>query len=85
MLLFLFVEKINFYYLYHVDVVKFYYQSFLKNYEDEYFRSKFTNFDCIFPMAYNAKNYIKFFKSFDDESIVLWKWILSKKPIDKFD
>jgi tubulin polyglutamylase TTLL4 len=66
------------------EIVKGYYQSFLKTYEDEIFRSKFTNFDCIFPINNNCKNYLKFFKSLDDESIVLLKWILSKKPIDKF-
>jgi len=78
-------EEPDFGFNYNEEIVKNYYQNFLKTYEDEYFRSKFTNFDCIFPLSNNCKNYFKFFKSFDDESIVLWKWIISKKPIDKFD
>lgn len=70
---------------YSEEIVKNHYQNFLKNYEDEYFRSQFTNFELIFPMVNNIKKFVKFFKCFDDESIVLWKWITSKKPIDKFD
>ena len=43
------------------------------------------SFERIFPLESNIESYYKFIQDPGDDNIVIWKWIMSKKPIHKFN